>query len=338
MGNHSNNRYWLDVALLKNRLSLTADYFIKNTSDLLNKVIIPSYNGGGIINKNIGKVQNKGVDFTLSATPVLKNNLRWDANVSFLYLKSKVVSLGIDTFLLGGNYAPGLTQESPFAIKVGEPLGTFWGYNWEGVYTSAEAAKAATYGFKPGDNKYRDWNNDGVINSKDKHVIGNAQPKYIWGFNNSVTYKNFDLNLMFIAQQGNKILNTVYASSATVLTDFTSIAHNDGLDYWTVNNDNAKFANPLSSSSKNFIESTQFLEDASFVKIKNLSLGYSIKKSVAKIADLHLSLSVQNLATFTKYRGYDPEASTSIVDGDGAIDVGAYPSARTFTIALKANF
>jgi hypothetical protein len=122
------------------------------------------------------------------------------------------------------------------------------------------------------------------------------------------------------------------------LSDATSIAHVDGLDYWSAGNPTGRFANPLSSSSKNFIESTQFLEDASFVKIKNLSIGYSLDRNYIKFADLQLLLSVQNLKTFTKYKGYDPETSTSIVDSDGAIDVGAYPTSRTFTIGLKATF
>jgi hypothetical protein len=169
-------------------------------------------------------------------------------------------------------------------------------------------------------------------------VIGYAQPKYTWGFNNTFTYKQLDLNVMMLAQQGNKMLNTAYASSATILADATSIVHKDGLNFWKSGNDNATFANPLSSSSKNFIESTQFLEDASFIKIKNVALGYAIDKRIVKIADLKLLLSVQNLHTFTKYKGYDPETSTSSVDADGAIDVGAYPSSRTFTISLRANF
>ncbi len=328
----------IDISILKDRLSFTGDYFVKNTSDLLNRVLIPIYNGGGTVNKNIGKVENRGVDFVLSGTPLLSKDFKWDAAFNFTAVKNKVVDLGIDTFQLGGNYAPGLTTESPFAIKVGEPLGTFWGYEWEGVYTAAEASKAATYGFAPGDNKYKDWNNDGKIDSKDKHVIGYAQPKYIWGFNNTFSYKKFDINILLLAQQGNKMLNTAYAASATILSDATSIAHVDGLNFWKPGKDNAQFANPLSSTSKNFVESTQFLEDASFIKIKNLALGYSLDKKFVRIADLKLLLSVQNLKTFTKYHGYDPETSTSSADGDGAIDVGAYPSSRTFTLSLKATF
>jgi TonB-linked SusC/RagA family outer membrane protein len=330
--------FGFDLSILNNRLGITADYFVKTTSDLLNRVTIPIYNGGGFVNKNIGKVENKGFDFIINGTPVSTKDLRWEASFNFTAIKNKVVNLGLDSFQLGGNYAPGLTQESPFAIKVGEPLGAFWGYEWQGVYTTAEATKAASYGFAPGDNKYLDWNNDGKIDSKDKHVIGYAQPKYTWGFNNTFTYKQLDLNVMLLAQQGNKMLNTAYASSATILADATSIVHKDGLNFWKPGNDIATFANPLSSSSKNFIESTQFLEDASFIKIKNVALGYAIDKRIVKIADLKLLLSVQNLHTFTKYKGYDPETSTSSVDADGAIDVGAYPSSRTFTISLRANF
>jgi TonB-linked SusC/RagA family outer membrane protein len=327
-----------DIQLFKKKVNVSFDYFIKNTSDLLNRVIIPMYNGGGTVNKNIGKVQNRGFDFSLDATPVLKSNFKWETILNFSAVKNKVVSLGIDTFQLGGNYSPGLTQESPFAIKVGEPLGAFWGYGWEGIYKTTEAAKAAAYGFMPGDNKYTDWNNDGKIDSKDKHVIGYAQPKYTWGLNNIFTYKKFDLNVLLLGQYGNKMLNTAYAASATILSDATTITHRDGLNFWRPNHEDAKFANPLSSTSKNFIESTQFLENASFVKIKNIAIGYSFGNSLVKNSDIRLLLSVQNLKTFTHYKGYDPETSTSMTDSDGAIDVGAYPSSRTVTISLKATF
>lgn len=231
-----------------------------------------------------------------------------------------------------------MTTESPFAVKVGESLGSFWGYEWQGVYKTSEATEAAKYGFQPGDNKYLDYNNDGKIDSQDKHILGNALPNFVWGLDNTFSYKNLELNVLLQAVHGRKILNTIYAASTTILSDATAISHVDGADYWTSGNDDARFANPASSTGKNFIESTQFLQDGSYVKVKNLALAYNLNRNVVKIADLKLTLSAQNLLTFTKYKGYDPESSTSSNDIDGAIDVGSYPNARTVTFSIQANF
>lgn len=327
-----------DISVLDGKISLSADYYSKKTSDLLYAAAIPAYDGGGTVNKNIGEMENKGFEISLSATPISKKNLKWDASFNISAYKNKLLSLGVDTFFLGNNYATGLTQESPFAVKVGESLGSFWGYEWMGVYKTIDALEASKYGFKPGDNKYLDYNRDGKLDSKDKHIIGNALPKLVWGFDNTFIYKNFELNVMLQAVYGKKILNTVYAASTTILSDATAISHVDGLDYWSTTNENARFANPLSSTGKNFIESTEYLQDGSYVKVKNVALAYNLSKKTLKIADMKLTLSAQNLFTFTKYKGYDPESSTSNNDIDGAIDVGSYPNARTITFGLQANF
>ena len=328
----------VDLSVLKERLSLSVDYFMKKTDDLLFGVTVPAYNGGGTVNRNIGTMENKGYEIVVSGVPVSTNDFRWDASFNFTAIQNKLTSLGQDTFLLGGNYAGGLTMESPFCLKVGESLGSFWGFEWQGIYTSSEAAEAAVYGFKPGDNKFRDYNNDNKLDSKDKHVIGSALPDFVWGFNNTFAYKNFELNFFILGQHGNKMLNLPYACASVILSDATTINHMDGLDYWTPENENASFANPTNSSNKNEVLSTQFLQDASFTKIKNLALSYNIRRDVLKIADLKITVSAQNLFTITNYKGFDPETSTSSNDVDGAVDVGAYPTARTFTIGIQARF
>jgi TonB-dependent starch-binding outer membrane protein SusC len=328
----------LDLSFISGRVNLSADYFMKETNDLLFGVTVPAYNGGGTVNRNIGTMENNGVEIVISGVPVSTGKFRWDASFNFTSIKNELTSLGQDTFLLGGNYASGLTMESPFCLKVGESLGSFWGFEWQGIYTSAEAAEAAVYGFKPGDNKFMDSNHDNKLDSKDKHVIGSALPDFVWGFNNTFVYKNFELNIFLLGQQGNKMLNLPYACASVILSDATTINHMDGLNYWTPENENAAFANPTNSSNKNEVLSTQFLQDASFTKIKNMALSYNIGKNVLRIADLKLTVSAQNLLTITKYKGYDPESSTSSNDIDGAVDVGAYPSARTFTIGIQARF
>jgi len=330
--------FGFDLSILKDRLSLSADYFIKNTDDLLFGVTVPAYNGGGSVNRNIGTMENKGYEIVVSGVPVETGDFRWDASFNFTSIKNKLTSLGQDTFLLGGNYASGLTMESPFCLKVGESLGSFWGFEWQGIYKSSEATEAAVYGFKPGDNKFMDYNHDNKLDSKDKHVIGSALPDFVWGFNNTFAYKNFELNIFLLGQHGNKMLNLPYACSSVILSDATTINNVDGLDYWTPENENASFANPTNSTNKNEVLSTQFLQDASFTKIKNMALSYNIGRNILKIADLKITVSAQNLLTITKYKGFDPETSTSSNDIDGAVDVGAYPSARTFTIGIQARF
>jgi hypothetical protein len=137
---------------------------------------------------------------------------------------------------------------------------------------------------------------------------------------------------------GRKILNTVYAAATTILSDATAISHVDGKNYWRTDNENSMFANPSTSSGKNFIESTQFLQDGSYVKVRNLAIAYNLKKDIVKFADVKFTVSGQNLLTFTKYKGYDPETSTSGNDTDGAIDVGSFPTARTITFSVQVNF
>ena len=191
------NNIGFDLSVLKSRLNGTFDYYKKNTSDLLHSSLIPSYDGGGIVNQNIGSMENKGYEISISGTPVSNKYFKWNSSFNLSAYKNKLLKLGKDTFMLGGNYAAGLTQESPFAIKVGQPIGSFWGYEWQGVYKTSEATEAANYGFKPGNNKYLDYNHDGKIDSKDKLIIGNALPKFVWGFDNTFSYKNFDLVVMF---------------------------------------------------------------------------------------------------------------------------------------------
>ncbi|MDH6306454.1 TonB-linked SusC/RagA family outer membrane protein [Parabacteroides sp. PF5-5] len=329
----------MDVSFLNGRISLSADYYVKNTTDLLLAVSIPNYNGGGTMNKNVGNIQNKGFEITLSSTPIDNRNFSWNFNFNISSYKNKVKNLGDEDFILSSTIpATGMFATSPFVLKVGESMGSFWGYKWGGVYQTSEAEEAAKYGFKPGDNKYLDYDNDGEITSKDQHIIGKALPDFVWGFDNNFTYKNFTLNFMIQAAHGREVLNTMYAAASTVLSDATVISSVDGADFWTPQNEGAKFASPSTSTGKNFIASTQFLQNGSYVKLKNIGISYNLDRSVTKFTDIRLTLSAQNLFTITKYKGYDPESSTTNNDIDGAIDVGAYPNPRTVTLGLQFNF
>ena len=179
---------------------------------------------------------------------------------------------------------------------------------------------------------------DNAITSADRKIIGNSTPKFSWGLDNNFTYKNFSLNIMVQGVSGKKILNTMYAAASTVISDAPSITTKDGGNYWTASNQKAAFANPLSSTNKNQLVSTQFLQNGDYVKVKNIALSYLLKKKYTRFADLKFTVSAQNLLTFTKYKGYDPEVSTYGGDTEGALDMGAYPNPRTVTFGVQMNF
>jgi TonB-linked SusC/RagA family outer membrane protein len=328
----------IDIGFLNGGLRLSADYYYKKTSDLLLGVTIPAYDGGGRVNRNVGDVQNNGFEVILGATP-FRRAIRWDVNANFSAHRNKILNLGDETFILNsGTPAAGMFQASPFALQVGESLGSFYGYRWEGIYKTSEAAEAEVYGFVPGDNKYKDLNNDKKLDTNDQEMIGSALPKFTWGFDNTLTWKNLSLNIMLQGVHGNKMINTMYASATTILSDATAISHVDGLDYWTPQREGARFANPTTSTGKNHIASTQFLEDASFVKVKNLGLSYNFEKAKTGFADIKLTVSAQNILTFTKYSGFDPETSTTSSDVDGAVDLGAYPNPKIVTFGIQMTF
>ncbi len=328
----------VDLGFFNGALSLSADYYHKKTSDLLLGVSIPAYDGGGRVNRNVGDVKNEGFEITLDATP-FNRAIRWNISGNFSRHRNTILSLGDETFIQNsGTPAEGMFATSPFALKVGESLGSFYGYRWEGVYRSSEAAEAAKYKFAPGDNKYRDINEDNVHDTKDQEIIGSALPKFTWGLDNTVSWKNLSLNIMLQGVHGNKMINTMYAGAATILSDATAISHVDGRDFWTPQNDNARFASPVTSTGKNHVASTQFLEDASFIKVKNLGLSYNFTKDKTGFADIKLTLSAQNILTFTRYSGFDPEVSTTSSDVDGAIDLGGYPNPRVVTFGIQATF
>lgn len=328
----------VDFGFFNGRLSLSADYYVKTTNDLLLYVALPYYNGDASILRNVGKVRNKGFEVTLSVTPVSTKNFSWDLNFNASSYKNKIISLGEEKEIMGTNPNNGMISESPFIIREGEALGSIYGYEWQGIYSEAEVAEAAKFGFKPGDNKYVDLDGDNAITSADRKIIGNSTPKFSWGLDNNFTYKNFSLNIMVQGVSGKKILNTMYAAASTVISDAPSITTKDGGNYWTASNQKAAFANPLSSTNKNQLVSTQFLQNGDYVKVKNIALSYLLKKKYTWFADLKFTVSAQNLLTFTKYKGYDPEVSTYGGDTEGALDMGAYPNPRTVTFGVQMNF
>jgi len=328
----------VDLGFLNGKLNVSVDYYEKNTRDLLLACNVPQYDGGGTILKNVGQVRNNGIDITLYGTPISNKSFSWSFNLNVSKFQNKVMKLADTKEIYTGNPNNGMISSDMFVIKEGESLGAIYGYVWDGIYTSSEATEAAKLGFKPGDNKYEDLDGDNKITSADRKIIGNSTPKLTWGFGNTFTYKNFSLDIMLQGVSGRDILNVMYGAASTSISDAPSITTTDGANYWSTTNENAKFANPLTSTGKNNLVSTQFLQNGSYLKVKNIALSYMLKKNVTKFADFKLTLSAQNLLTLTKYKGYDPEVSTTSGDTDGAVDMGAYPNPRTVTFGIQMNF
>lgn len=326
----------LDLGFLDNALNITFDYYNKDTRDLLLYTKINMYDGGGNLLKNIGKVNNKGFEAVVSYDVIRSKDFNWRADFNMSYNKNEVKDLGGDDIILRNHIGGGLITTQIQAIKVGEPLGSFYLIPWEGIYQQDDAV----LGYKTGDNKYIDVSGNQSIGYEDRVISGSAMPKVTLGFDNTFSYKNLDLNIMIQGAYGHKIFNATYAATAVPTSDVMYPTLKDALNYWTEQNRSARFANPVSATNKQYIESTQFLQDAGFTRIKNISLGYTLPKSLTKNYGIKLFVSGQNLFTFTKYKGFDPENSStsSSSDADAGIDLGAYPTPKTITLGINVYF
>jgi TonB-dependent starch-binding outer membrane protein SusC len=323
----------LDVGLLKGRLNITADYYDKNTTDLLLATLIANYDGGGALLKNVGKVNNKGFEVTVEGTVIQTKDFAWSASINYFSNKNKVVDLGPDSLVQRGTWGGGLMTAPIQVLKVGEPMSSFYLIPWEGVYQSESG------NYKAGDARYTDVSGNGTIGLEDRVIVGSAIPKFQFGFNNTFTYKKWGLNIFIQGVYGNKIFNATYAATAVPTSDVKYITLADAANYWTPTNTSSTWANP-GSKNKSWVESTQFLQDGSYGRVKNVSLSYQFDKGIVKFLSAKIYVSAQNLFTITKYKGFDPEASStgSNSDSDGGIDLGAYPSGRTYTIGAQLTF
>ncbi|MGV3559589.1 SusC/RagA family TonB-linked outer membrane protein [Larkinella arboricola] len=329
-----------DISLFNNRINLTLDYYRTVTSDLLFSVPLPQYSGYSSQLKNVGKVQNKGFEITLG-TRNLTGPLRWDMDINVSFNRNKVLSLpnGNDIFY---NSAPGhmVGLDQTQVLRVGSPVGSIYGWVYEGVYQNGDAFLAGS-GFEQvaGGEKFRDLDGNGSLNSNDRTLIGNPNPDFIWGWTNELKWNNFDLNLFFQGSQGNDLLS--YTLMELDLLSGINNATTNALNRWTPTNTNTDI--PKASGTRTRRVSTRWIYDGSYIRLKNLAVGYTFPSSVTnklKINRLRLYASAQNILTFTNYPGYDPEVnynSSGSVNGNRnlGLDYGSYPNAKSYTIGLN---
>lgn len=330
--------FGLDLGLFNSRVNLSFDVYYKKTTDLLIEKILPPYVGPTSVVENVGSVENKGIDITLDGTIFYNKDWNISSTLTFAMNRNKVLDLydGVELLELGGVYGTGNFDVNPTAVIVGQPISSFRGYIFEGVWQLGEEEEAAVYNAVPGQAKYRDLNNDGVITADDITVVGDGNPDFTMGWNWSIAYKKLSLNFLLYGSYGNDIYNFTRMRMMSLGSSTFHASHADWNDRWTPDNP----SNIPNQRTGTKTLSTQFLEDGSFLTMKNITLGYDIKLPDSNfLSNININASVENLFIITGYSGYDPESTASgNSDVDLGIDQNAYPINRTFSAGIKMNF
>ena len=324
-----------DITFAKRRFNISADYFDKRVDGLLFTPSASLYLGTvPIPTANIGSTKSTGVDLTIGYNEIIAKSLKLNTSFTFTTSKNIVTATNSDgtAKIPGGGFFNGQSQ-TVTVFEKGFTPGYFYGYKTDGLFqTQEEIAKSATQdGVQPGDIKYVDINGDGKINALDKTKIGNPFPKYTMGWNVTLEYKNFDVNVFTYASVGNDIYkawdrNQNYTNkSREILARWTGAGTTNDARY-------PRYS--FKDANSNIRVSDRYVEDGSFVKIKNIILGYTFPTKAIKnvFSRLRIYVQVKNAITFTKYTGFDPEISGGILDS--GIDRGAYPQARTYSFGL----
>jgi len=331
----------VDLVLWNGKASITTDIFYKQTTGLIFSRPVPSYLGGGTILVNSGRNENKGFELTLSGYPISKQDFTLEAAFNFSIIRNQLLEI-IDgaTFIASGlnpRDEPDL-QDNSHRNFVGQPLGLLWGFKYEGVYGSGEASEAALYNRSPGDAKYKDLNDDGVLNNDDMMVIGNPNPDFAWGFTTNLKYKNWTVNMVWNGLHGMDVFNSVKYYTYGGARDATN---RDLLDRWTPINQSSNIPG-YTTTSATFRQSSQWVENGSFIKLRNITFNYDLPvKSISWIkgvSSFSAFLSAQNALVFTRYSGYDPESLSNVGDRAGGFDEGGYPIPRTFVVGVNFGF
>lgn len=363
----------LDLSFLNSRVQFTVDVYKNKGKNLLLGVAIPPTSGYTSQIQNIGSTSNRGVEFQVNATPVSKKDFQWNSNFNLSFNKNKVESLGPVSQLERSAGWQGSDGANDYLVKVGEPVGLMYGFVTDGWYviddfdynpaTGAYTLKAGvpnatfiTGPIRPGTMKVKDLNGDGIISTDDdRKVVGDATPDFIGGWNNQFAYKNFDMSIFLNWVVGNDIYNAnkiewteAYYPNLNVLEvmkdRWTNIDANGNLvtdpAALAKLNENAKIWSP--NRSNRFFLTDDAVEDGSFLRFNNITLGYTLPKSILqriKISNLRLYATVNNLATITGYSGYDPEVTTRLADPlTPGVDFAAYPRTKTWVFGANITF
>ncbi|MDT0643748.1 TonB-dependent receptor [Zunongwangia sp. F363] len=350
----------IDFASFNSRLNTTIEVYNKVSKDFLFQFASTDFITGGASPGaiqapyiNLGEMVNKGIDVTLNYSTIGNSDFNWSSTLTFSHYKNEVTKLLGDLVINQALYISDSNQNVTLT-QVGEPVGMFYGYQVEGLFrTTADLENAPIQFGRPvddalfgttwlGDIKYKDVNGDGVVDTDDRTVIGNPHPDFTFGFQNNFSYKNFDLSVFLQGSYGNDIFNgvnrTLTAGSSYYVNQFPVV-----LDYYNINNTDGQQPRLVrgSEANPNIRISDRYIDDGSYLRVQNLTLGYTLPSDVSErlhLNNLKVYGSVQNLYTLTNYDGYDPEVGTfnqnTLLMG---VDNGRYPSPRTFTLGLNVE-
>jgi len=362
--------FGVDMGFFKGRLTATVDIYKKVTEDLLLSRPVPSYTGFTLLLDNVGSVQNKGLEITVGGDPFV-GDFRWNTSANITFNRSEVLELLEGQQFMpirtstGGGYQIWATgnNNALMNLEVGKPFGSMRGFVNLGTWSESEREQAAAFGQLPGDPKWKDIAGatdaegnpipDGRISTADLTTIGNTSPKFVFGWSNSLSYKNFTLTFLIQGSQGNDLFN-----ATRIKTEGPTNGASPNLkNRWTIDNqdtdvpafidqltrDAAGLTSKVNLGRSAYNRSTRWIEDGSYVRLKNVTFGYNLPKSlVSKVGlqNLRLFVTATNLLTLTNYSGYDPEVSSYNVGTDAArgIDISNYPTVKTLTFGINLTF
>lgn len=345
----------VDLGFFDNRLNVTADFFIKDTKDLLLAQSLAHVTGFDSQMQNIGKIQNKGIELSFNSTNIQTRNFTWQTNFNISFIKNTLKGLasGVESMYARSGFDSNFTAYD-YIATVGQSLGLIYGYEFDGIYQSSDfyttpdnqlilkegITNNARYGtVKPGVVKYKDQDGDGIITTNDRTVIGNAMPKWYGGITNTFNYKGIDFSFMFQFNYGNDIYN----ATRLYATQSRSGRRNmlaEVADRWSPTN----ASNKVPSQDGYIVNDvySRFIEDGSFLRLKNIALGYTLPHKWTRkfhASKLRIYATGQNLFCISGYSGYDPEVnSASSNPMTPGLDWGAYPKSRVFTFGIDLQF
>ncbi|NLP57736.1 TonB-dependent receptor [Lutibacter sp. B1] len=350
----------LDFSLFNDRLNTTVEWYSKTSEKFLYPLALPTYlvggesweGGVGAPYVNLGKMRNTGVDVSLNYSTIGNGDFSWNSTLTFSRYKNEVKELleGLDIF---GETNVDDLGTAVTTTQVGQALGLYYGYKVDGIFRTVEDIQNAPVQFGVpfdseavtgvwlGDIKYKDVNGDGVVNEGDLTVIGNPHPDFTFGFNNSFNYKNLELSIFMQGSYGNDLMNLTRRETSSLNRLYTNNLMSVA-DYWTPENNLSSTPRLRTQEHQNNKVSDRWIEDGSYLRIQNITLGYNFPSDVLEkinISRLKVYGSVQNLYTFTEYSGYDPEVGSFNQDALlMGVDNGRYPTPRTFTLGLNVEF
>ena len=328
-----------ELGLFNNRIRLEGDFYDSQSIDLLLNVPVPTITGYSTQMQNIGKVQNRGMEFTLN-TKNLTGEFAWSSNFNISFNKNKVLEVGVDGRPIYGSAA---NANNAFITKPGYPIASFYGYKYIGVFQSEEELAKYPHlsGDKVGDGRYEDVNKDGVLDQNDKTILGDNNPLFTAGFSNSFSYKNFTLDIQFTGSYGAEVFSFYKRMCGIYHGDRNGMI--EQLGRWQSKDqpgDGIHFRPTRTPSGWQRDPSSAWVQDASYLRLRNLTLGYNFDQKVLdkmKMKGLRLYVTGQNLFTITNYVGYDPETSSESGLAQGGDYLG-YPAARSFIIGANITF